>query len=74
MAGAWYAVGGSQLSAAVALWRGHPAAKRISHGAGAVLLTWILTQLAMIGYVSALQPTVLGWALAALALTTRLEP
>jgi hypothetical protein len=67
------AVGGSHVSAAVALWRGHPAAERISYGAGVVLLTWILIQLAMIGYVSPLQPIVLGWALATLVLTTRLE-
>jgi hypothetical protein len=65
-------VGGSQLLASVALWRGAPSAKRASVAAGTVLLAWIGVQLAMIGYVSPLQPFVLAWALATLGLSARL--
>lgn len=56
-------VGGSQVAAAVTLRLRHPRAREVSLGAAVVLLTWIVTQLAMIGYVSVLQPIVLAWAL-----------
>jgi hypothetical protein len=65
-------VGGSQILASALLWRGASSAKRVSLAAGAVLLTWIVVQLAMIGYVSPLQPVVLGWALTTLGLSARL--
>ena len=57
------AVGGSQLAAAVALRVRHRRANELSLAAALVLLAWIATQLAMIGYVSPLQPIVLAWAL-----------
>jgi len=38
-----------------------------------VLLGWIVTQLATIGYVSPLQPIVPGWAFGALGLACRLD-
>jgi hypothetical protein len=66
------AVGGSQLLASALLARGAPSAKRASVAAGAVLLAWIVVQLAMIGYVSPLQPIVLAWALTTLGLAARL--
>ncbi len=64
-------VGGSHVAAAVALWRRVPHAREISLGASLVLLGWIATQLAMIGYVSVLQPTVLIWAIVTAALALR---
>lgn len=67
-------VGGSQGAAAVALRLRHRRARQISLGAALVLLTWIVTQLAMIGYVSMLQPIVLAWALVTAAVAQRLGP
>jgi hypothetical protein len=64
-------VGGSQLGAAVCEWRRHRYAKAVSLGASVILLGWIVTQLAMIGYVSILQPIVLAWALGTGALALR---
>ena len=64
-------VGGSQVAAAVAAWRRHRHAKAFSLGAALILLGWIVTQLAMIGYVAILQPIVLAWALATGALALR---
>lgn len=61
-------VGGGQVAAAFALRRRHPRAREVSLGASLVLLAWIVTQLAIIGYVSPLQPIVLAWALVSLAL------
>jgi hypothetical protein len=65
-------VGGSLLVAATSLWRGRPSAPRLSAAAGVVLLGWIATQVAMIGYVSPLQPIVFGVGLLILWLTRRL--
>lgn len=66
-------VGGSQVAAAVtARWRRRHA-RAASLGAAVVLLTWIVTQLAMIGYVSPLQPIVLAWALVTGVLALRSE-
>lgn len=65
-------VGGSQLASAVALWRGTTHARAIAGGAAAILLGWIVTQLAMIGYVSFLQPLVLAWAVLTLVLAGQL--
>lgn len=67
------AVAGTQLAAAVALMRGTRGAGAVSLAASGVLLAWIVTQLAMIGYVSPLQPIVLAWALATMMLARRLE-
>jgi hypothetical protein len=67
-------VGAGQLVAAVALRLRHPRAREVSLAASLVLLGWIVTQLAMIGYVSVLQPIVLTWALVAGALAQGLAP
>ena len=65
-------VGGSQVAAAVTLRLRHRWARAVSLGAALVLLTWIVTQLAMIGYVSVLQPIVLAWAVVTAVLSHRL--
>lgn len=65
-------VGGSQLLAAAAVWRRAPGRRVAAPGAAVVLMGWIVVQVAIIGYVSALQPIVLAYALAELALYHRL--
>lgn len=50
------AVGGSDLAAACAIWRRSPDAATVSSLAALILLGWIATQVAMIGYRSFLQP------------------
>lgn len=67
-------VAGTQAAAGIALVRRWPRAKVLSRVASGVLVAWIVTQLAMIGYVSPLQPIVLTWALTTLGLTELLEP
>ncbi len=59
-------VGGSQVVAGALLARGSRHGRAASLGASGILLAWITTQLAMIGYVSPLQPAVLAWALVTL--------
>lgn len=64
-------VGGTQVAAGVALARSAGRAHDVSVAASGVLLAWITTQVAMIGYVSPLQPIVFGWALLALVAAAR---
>jgi hypothetical protein len=45
----------------------------LSRAASAVLLGWIVTQLALVGHVSPLQPFVLAWATATYALASQLD-
>jgi hypothetical protein len=61
-------VGGSTAAAGVLAVRGRPAAPWVAGLAGAIVLGWIAVQLALLGYVSLLQPVVgvLGVALLAL--------
>ena len=66
-------VGGSQVLAAVSLWRSAPAAPLVFRAAGAILLIWIAVQVAIIGFVSALQPIVFAYGLAQLWLASRIE-
>ena len=42
--------------AAIMVFRGHPLARAIACAAAAVLLAWIVVQVAIIGYVSWMQP------------------
>jgi hypothetical protein len=65
-------VGGAMLAGAIALLARAPHARTIAIGAGVILLGWIAVQVAMIGYVSWMQPATLlaalvivwiGWAL-----------
>lgn len=51
-------VAGSALAAAIASWRGTAGASFFALAAGVILLEWIAVQVAMIGYVSWLQPSV----------------
>jgi hypothetical protein len=67
-------VGGTLLAAAIAVFARAQIARRLAVGAGGVLLAWIGAQVAIIGYVSWLQP-VMGMAgLAILVLASRLRP
>lgn len=50
------AVGGLHALVAVRAWQGHPSALPLGRAAGVVLLGWIAAQVAIIGYVSWLQP------------------
>jgi hypothetical protein len=61
-------VGGTQAAAALSLLRDDPRAREVSMAASGVLLAWIAAQVAMIGYVSPLQPIVATWAVGTLAL------
>jgi hypothetical protein len=51
-------VGGSCLAAAYATVRNRSDARIAGYGASAVLVSWIVTQVAMIGYRSPLQPLI----------------
>lgn len=62
-------VGGTMAQAAVAVARGRPLALGWSILAAVVLLGWIATQLAIIGYVSWLQPAMVVAALLIAGLT-----
>jgi hypothetical protein len=66
------AVGGLHGAASVAVWRGRRQAGLVSLVAGLVLLGWIVVQVAMIGYVSWLQPAVAGAASINIGLALRL--
>ena len=65
------AVGGVHLVAAVRVWQRHPHARALSIGAGAILGGWIVVQVAIIGYVSWLQPAMGAAALVESALARR---
>ena len=49
-------VGGALALAAIMVFRGHPLARPIACAAAAVLLAWIVVQVAIIGYGSWMQP------------------
>ena len=49
-------VGDALALAAIMVFRGHPLARAIACAAAAVLLVWIVVQVAIIGYVSWMQP------------------
>ena len=61
-------VGGTQIAAGLAVAARTPRSRRVSLVAGTILLGWIVTQVALIGYVSWLQPAVGIAALANLTL------
>lgn len=60
------AVGGSGLLAWGALLAHHPRAIEAGAVAGAILVGWILAQVAMLGYISVLQPVMAALGLATL--------
>ncbi|MBS4061070.1 MAG: hypothetical protein KG029_11785 [Bacteroidetes bacterium] len=49
-------VGGSALISSVAVFKRHPVARRVSFLCGFIILVWIAVQVAIIGYVSWMQP------------------
>jgi hypothetical protein len=67
------AVGGLHALAAVHAWRGHPRAVLLGRVAALILVVWIVAQVAIIGYVSWLQPAMGATALLELALCSRIE-
>ena len=67
------AVGALHALAAVRAWQGHPRALLLGRAAGVVLLGWIVVQVAIIGYVSWLQPAMGATALIELALCHRIS-
>jgi hypothetical protein len=66
-------VGGSHLVAAVGVLFRRSFAERGTDVAGAVAIVWIAVQIAVIGYVSWLQPAVVGVAVTALLLNRALS-
>ena len=67
-------VGGSLLTAAIAVFKGSSIARRAARIAGTILAAWIVAQMAIIGFVSWLQPITALGALAVLALAQTLPP
>ena len=66
-------VGGSCLAAATGVIRAKAWGKKSADLAGLIMLTWIIAQLAMIGYVSWLQPAIVICGLLTLWLSSRLH-
>jgi len=65
-------VGGALLLAAVAVFARWPRARTLAVAAAAILLVWLAVQLAILGYVSWMQPTTAAFAVVLLALALRL--
>ena len=68
----FFVVGGAFALAAVAVLRRWPRARRAAAAAGVVALGWIAVQVAILGFVSWLQPATAVTAIAILALASRL--
>lgn len=66
-------VGGSHLMAAYLVLRNKKGAYKATMMAGAILLIWILVQVAIIGFVSFLQPLMAGLAVVVLVMTAQLK-
>lgn len=66
-------VGGALFAAAAAVFARSRLARPLALGAGAVLAVWIATQVAIIGYVSWMQPAIAISAVAILALAARVD-
>lgn len=67
-------VGGALSAAAIAVWRGARNANVIATAAGVITIGWIVVQLAIIGFVSWLQPFVAVMGITILALARRHRP
>ena len=67
-------VGGTALIAAVAVFRNSPRARLAALFSGVVALGWIAVQLAIIGYVSPLQPAVAIAGVLIIILALKLHP
>lgn len=66
------AVGGSSLWACLAVLRGLPSAVFACYASGVILLAWIASQVAIIGFVSPLQPAFFAFGVLILLLARRL--
>jgi hypothetical protein len=62
-------VGGSAALAAVAVFARHSSGPELARGAGWVLVAWLVVQVAIVGYVSWLQPVTALAAISILSLT-----
>ena len=69
----FFVVGGSCLFAAIAAFKGKKSARKAAIAAALVMLSWIGTQLVIIGYVSWLQPATVIAAILILMLATALR-
>lgn len=67
-------VGGSMFAAAWSVSRRRRGARTAFCGAAAILLGWLATQVAMLGYISWLQPAFAALALVIAALARRMGP
>lgn len=56
-------VGGSSLTASIAVFRHHCLARKATFICGGIILIWLSVQIAIIGYVSWMQPTTAAIAL-----------
>jgi hypothetical protein len=66
------AVGGSALFAAIAVFRRHRIARKAAFVCGTIILLWLAVQVAIIGYVSWMQPATAAAAVIILFLTSQL--
>ncbi len=66
-------VGGSFLLAALAVLARRPSGRLLAQAAGVIVLGWLTVQLAVIGYVSWMQPTTAIAGIVVLALASRLS-
>jgi uncharacterized membrane protein (UPF0136 family) len=66
-------VGGSHVTAAYYVLRNKNGGYNAALWAGLILLVWILVQVAIIGFVSFLQPLMAGLAVVVLVMTTQLK-
>jgi hypothetical protein len=67
-------VGGSFLLAAIAVFARWRSARLLAAAAGVIVLGWLVVQLAIIGYVSWMQPATAGWGIAILFVARLLAP
>ncbi len=67
-------VGGSALLAAVAVLKQHRLAQKTAFACSIIMMIWIAVQLAVIGYVSWLQPVIIATAILIFILTFKLPP
>jgi hypothetical protein len=69
----FFVVGGAFLAAAIAVFARLAIARHLSIGSGILLMAWIAAQLAIIGFVSWLQPLMVMAGLMILSLVWRLS-
>lgn len=65
-------VGGSSLFAAIVVLRRHRIARKAAFSCGIIILLWLAVQMAIIGYVSWMQPATTATAIIILFLTGKL--